>query len=238
MRIQYIIHADFELPGIIGEWARQNKFTENFCRPFAGESTPNPNDYDLLMLMGGSQSPLNIAESPYLADEISLIKKTIKAPIPILGFCLGAQLIGEAFGARTEQSPNKEVGAFPIMLTEEGWGDPLLKNLPEHFLVFHWHNDMPGITAEARILATSEGCPRQIIRYSPLIYGFQCHPELTKKNIEAMIEHCPSDLSPGKFIQSHEKLLNNNFMTINNTMIEILDNFIAATKVLDAIKTN
>ncbi len=234
MRIQYIIHADFELPGIIEEWAKKNKYTESFCRPFAGEKLPNPSEYDLLILMGGPQSPLSMSESPYLEEEILTIKKTIKAHIPILGFCLGAQLIGEALGARTERSPNKEVGVFPIELTEEGCKDPLLKNFPKEFLVVHWHNDMPGLTAEARILAKSKGCPRQIIRYSHLIYGFQCHPEPTKKNIEAMIEHCSNDLAPGKFVQSRKELLHNDFTAINKKMIQILDNFIASTKRLEA----
>ncbi len=238
MIIQYIIHADFELPGIIEVWAKQNQYKECFCRPFAGESLPNPNDYDLLILMGGPQSPLNMVESPYLKDEISLIKKTIKACIPVLGFCLGAQLIGEALGARTERSPHKEVGVFPIELTEEGFEDPILKNLPEYLSVVHWHNDMPGITAEAKILATSEGCPRQIIRYSPLIYGFQCHPEPTKKNIEAMIYHCPNDLAPGKFVQSREELLNNDFISINKIMIQIMDNLVASTKCIEAINNH
>lgn len=238
MRIQYIIHADFELPGIIEEWAKQNQFTESFCRPFAGERVPNPNVYDLLILMGGPQSLSNMTEAPYLKDEISLIKKTIKAHIPILGICLGAQLIGEALGARTEQSPHKEIGVFPIELTDEGCEEPLLKSLPKHFPVTHWHNDMPGLTAEAKILATSKGCPRQIIRYSPLIYGFQCHPEITRKSMEAMIKHCPNDLTPGKFIQSREELLNKDFTSINEKMIQILDNLIASTKCLEAIKTS
>lgn len=175
--------------------------------------------------MGGPQSPLNMAESPYLEDEIFLVKETIKAQIPVLGFCLGAQLIGEALDARTERSPYKEVGIFPIELTKEGFEDNLLRGLPQQFFVVHWHNDMPGITSEAKILATSKGCPRQIVRYSPLIYGFQCHPEPTKKNIEAMIHHCPSDLIPGKFIQSREELLKSDFATMNKMMMKIMDNF-------------
>lgn len=96
----------------------------------------------------------------------------------------------------------------------------------------HWHNDMPGMTAEAKILATSQGCPRQIIRYSPLVYGFQCHPEPMKNNIEAMIAHCPNDLTPGKFIQSSQELLANNFTEINNRMILILNNLVAAIRFL------
>ena len=180
MRIQYILHADFEGPGVIAKWAKQNQFRESTCRPFAGERIPTTSEYDLLILMGGPQSPLNIREAPYLADEIALIKDTVKCEIPVLGFCLGAQLIGEAFGACTERSPYKEVGVFPIELTDEGERDPLLKGLPNKFSVIHWHNDMPGLTAESKILAASKGCPRQIIRYSSLAYGLQCHPEPTK----------------------------------------------------------
>lgn len=224
MRIQYIIHADFELPGIIETWAKQNQFTQKFCRPFAGEQLPSPDSFDLLIVMGGPQSPLSIAESPYLEDEISFIKEAIKVQIPILGFCLGAQLIGEALGARTERSPNKEVGVFPIELTKEGCEDNLLKDLPKQFSVVHWHNDMPGLTKESKVLAASRGCPRQIVRYSPYIYGFQCHPEATKQNIEAMISNCPGDLTTGKYVQSAEEFLSHDFPAINNKMIQILDN--------------
>lgn len=90
MRIQYILHADFETPGIIQSWAKQNSFTEKFCRPFANETLPSPDVFDLLIVMGGPQSPLDIEKSPYLKDEIALIKKTLLLEMPILGFCLGA----------------------------------------------------------------------------------------------------------------------------------------------------
>lgn len=232
MRIQYIIHADFELPGIIETWAKQNQFTESFCSPFRGEKLPHPRDFDLIIVMGGPQSAGNTIESPYLADEIVLIKEAIEVGIPVLGICLGAQLIGEALGARTERSPYKEVGVFPIELTEEGRKDPLLKDLPKQFSVVHWHNDMPGITAEAKILATSKGCPRQIIRYSPLVYGFQCHPEITMKNMDAMLHHCQGDLMPGKFVQTKQELQNTDFGSINKLMIQILNNLLVLNGVI------
>lgn len=226
MKIQYIIHADFEMPGIIETWAKQNSFKENICRPFAGEKLPGIDQFDFLILMGGPQSPLNMKEAPYLQNEIDLIRKALKAEMPVLGFCLGAQLIGEAFGARTERSPYKEVGVFPIELTDEGLKDHLLQELPKTFPVVHWHNDMPGLTQEAKILAASQGCPRQIIRYSELAYGFQCHPEPTKSNIETMIHHCPNDLAPGKFVQTASELLAQDFNAINQKMIIILNNLI------------
>ena len=230
MKIQYILHADFETPGIIQSWAQENKFKEQFCRPYLGETVPNPTDFDLLIVMGGPQSPLNIEEAPYLSDEISLIKATIQLGTPILGFCLGAQLIGEALGAKTQRSPHKEVGVFPIELTEAGAEDALLKSLPMKFPIIHWHNDMPGLTADAKVLAFSEGCPRQIIRYMPFVYGFQCHPEPTKQNIESMIESCPNDLTPGEFVQPASEFLSSDFGKINKIMVTILNNFLNVWK--------
>lgn len=78
--------------------------------------------------MGGPQSPLALAKDPYLKDEIDLIKKAIHADKGVLGFCLGAQLIGEALGGRTESSPEKEIGVYPISLTSEGLQDDLFKD--------------------------------------------------------------------------------------------------------------
>ena len=224
MRIQYVLHADFEGPGIIEKWAKHNQYKEMTCRPFTGERIPSPKDFDLLILMGGPQSPLSIEEAPYLADEIVLIKETLKFGIPILGFCLGAQLIGEALGASTERSPHKEVGVFPIQLTAEGERDALLSGLPKTFPVIHWHNDMPGVPAGAEILAASNGCPRQIIRYFSHVYGFQCHPEITKENIKGIIKECPNDLVPGAFVQTAAEISNHDFAAINQMMLHILDN--------------
>jgi GMP synthase (glutamine-hydrolysing) len=85
---------------------------------------------------------------------------------------------------------------------------------------------MPGLTRDAKILATSEGCPRQIVRYTPLAYGFQCHPEPMKSNIETMIHHCSEDLVPGKFVQPAAELLKNDFGAINNHMLRILGNLL------------
>lgn len=93
---------------------------------------------------------------------------------------------------------------------------------------------MPGLTADAKILGFSKGCPRQIIRYLPHVYGFQCHPEPTKENVETMISYCPEDLKPGKFIQPIPEFLANDFDAINKIMIQILNNLLKTRK-LDAI---
>jgi GMP synthase (glutamine-hydrolysing) len=175
--------------------------------------------------MGGPQSACELDNDPYLYDEITLIKDAIAQNKKVLGFCLGAQLIGVALGAPAARSPEKEVGVFPIKLTPHASNDPLLAMLPEEFEVIHWHNDMPGLTATSEILAVSAGCPRQIIKYSSRLYGFQCHLEITREGIKDMIKACPNDLRPSLYTQSESELLGEDYSSINAHMIRILDIF-------------
>ncbi|MCH9610788.1 MAG: hypothetical protein S4CHLAM81_00820 [Chlamydiales bacterium] len=223
MKIQFILHANFEQPGIITSWAEQKGFETAYCRPFNGDSIPNVDTFDWLIVMGGPQSPLHLDKYPYLQSEMELIQKGIAAQKCILGICLGAQLIGQALGAQTEKSPHKEVGVFPIELTEAGKSDPLFKALNSTLPVVHWHGDMPGLTEESQLLATSKGCPRQIVRYNEHTIGLQCHFEPTQEDIAGMIKHCPEDLTPGSYIQSKEEFLASDFDTINGVMTHLLD---------------
>jgi GMP synthase (glutamine-hydrolysing) len=229
MKILFLIHSPFEMPGAIESWAAEKGYEQIYCSPYAGEKIPRSCDF--IVAMGGPQSPLALDKDPYLRDEIALLRDAMKARIPVLGFCLGAQLIGEALGARTERSPFKEVGVFPIELTEEGVRDPLLAKLPKNFLVSHWHNDMPGLTKDAAVLAKSAGCPRQIVRYSPLAYGFQCHPEITLQLAEGLVKNCPEDLAASKYVQSAQEILAHDFAAINRNMVQMLDHFLAAIEV-------
>ncbi len=227
MDILCLTHADFETPGVIETWAHENSHSFTICRPYRGEPPFAQQNFDCLIFMGGPQSPLELEKDPYLKDEIQLIQKAIQDDKLILGFCLGAQLIGEALGAKTERSPEKEIGVYPITLTEEGLCDPLLQGLPVQFPVIHWHNDMPGETKDSVILARSEGCPRQILRYGSKAYGFQCHLEITPDGIEDMIRACPNDLAPGRFTQDAATLRKQDYVTINKMMICLLDRFVA-----------
>jgi len=224
MKILCITHADFESPGIIESWAKNLNYNFKISRPYKNE--PLTKDFDILIIMGGPQSPIEIENDPYLKDEIALIKEAIANDKIILGFCLGAQLIGEAVGANTTKSPEKEIGVFPIKLTEAAKSDPLLFDFPDSFPVIHWHNDMPGETELSVVLAYSSGCPRQIVRYGKKLYGFQCHLEITLDGIEDMIQNCEQDLKPGRFIQTVENLRKQDYDTINKLMLKILDRMV------------
>ncbi len=227
MKIVCITHADFETPGVIQDWAAQHNHQFSIYKPYKGQSCKDVRDFDFLIIMGGPQSACELDKDPYLYDEIALIKYAIAENKLILGFCLGAQLIGQAYGAAAARSPEKEVGVLPIDLTQEGKTDPVFANVFATFDVIHWHNDMPGLTADAQILATSAGCPRQIIKYDKHVYGFQCHMEITKEGIATMIEACPDDLKPSKYTQTVQQLFAHDYDSINRGMIKILDRLIS-----------
>jgi GMP synthase (glutamine-hydrolysing) len=210
MKIICIQHVDFETPGVIETWAQEKRHSFHVLKPYQGDGFPDIQEYDFVISMGGPQSPREASHLSYLQAEIAFLKKAIDANKHVLGFCLGAQLIGEALGAKTLKSPEKEVGVFPITLTEEGEKDPLFHDFSHSFPVIHWHNDMPGKTPDSVLLAASEGCPIQAYRYGPRVYGLQFHMEITREGIQELILHASSDLAPSRFTQSKTELLQNN----------------------------
>jgi GMP synthase (glutamine-hydrolysing) len=223
MKILFVIHAAFERPGCIESWAKKHGHQTQEVNPYKGEKLPDIKDFDFLVVMGGPQSPLKIDKAPYLADEIKLIKQAVKEKKRILGVCLGAQLIGEALGAKTEQSPSREIGVYPIELLDGAKYDPIFQRFPESFDVMHWHSDMPGIPEGAVLLARSEGCPRQAFSYGDRIYGFQCHFELTQELVKGMIENCSDDLKAGTYVRTEKELMETEYSQINSKLENALD---------------
>ena len=223
MKILFVTHASFEQPGSIESWAKKHNHETQEVKPYNGEKLPAIDEYDMLVVMGGPQSPIEIDKSPYLKDEIDLIKQALKQKKRMVGVCLGAQLIAEALGAKTERSPNKEIGMYPVELLGDAAIDPVFSDFPAKFDVMHWHSDMPGIVDGINLLAKSEGCPRQIFRFGDRVYGFQCHFELTKELVEGMVKHCGSDMMAGKYVMTPDQLISLNYSKINAQMDKVLD---------------
>src|SRR3989344_3351309 len=218
MKLHIVMHESFETPAAIEVWAHKNKYVLTYTRLYQGDQFPQHCDFDFLIVMGGPQSPVTTIDQCAhfnVQQEIRFIQMAIEQNKILLGVCLGAQLIGEALGAKFSHSPNREIGVFPLTLTEDGKQDPIVGTFPEKFSVGHWHGDMPGLTPESKILAISEGCPRQIVRYSPKIYGFQCHFEFTPEAIEGMIENNAHELEEYKglpYIETADQLRSHNYI--------------------------
>lgn len=230
MRIHFIVHESFEAPGAYATWAQSRGHNITYSRVYQGELLPeSAKEIDFLIVMGGPQSPATTrAECPHFdaAAEISLITKCITANCAVLGVCLGSQLIGEALGASFDHSPEKEIGKFPIHLTHDGLANEKFAHFGDSLDVGHWHNDMPGLTPEAKIIAYSQGCPRQIVEYSKRIYGFQCHMEFNKEVIELLIANADptlETLSQHRFVQQAEALRQNDYSDMNAKLFVFLD---------------
>lgn len=234
MHIHFIIHEHFEAPGAYEVWGKSRGCSMSYSRVYQGDPLPEDlQSTDLLIIMGGPQSPATtLKECPWFdaQAEIRLIGRAIETGKTVIGVCLGSQLIGEALGAAFCHSPEKEIGKFPVRLTEAGKANPLFEDFGHELNVGHWHNDMPGLTPQAKVLAYSEGCPRQIVQYGERVYGFQCHMELTPEVVELLIEHSQNDLRRAaefRFVETAEKLRSHDYREMNQVLFSFLDKLAA-----------
>ncbi|HSE83825.1 MAG TPA: gamma-glutamyl-gamma-aminobutyrate hydrolase family protein [Thermodesulfobacteriota bacterium] len=139
--------------------------------------------YDGLVILGG---PMNVYETdkyPFLEMEDRLIKETIERQMPVLGICLGAQLIAKALGAGVTKNREKEIGWYPLKISEEARGDELFKYLNKEETVFQWHGDTFEIPKGAVHLAESPLCKNQAFRFGSNVYALQFHIEVTPQMI-------------------------------------------------------
>lgn len=232
MRVHFVLHETFEVPGAYLKWAQERGHQVTMTKVYENEALPETVDeIDFLIVMGGPQSPDEDWEAfPYYAPqaEIELIQKAMKADRYIVGVCLGAQLLSVAYGARYEHSPEREIGVYPVNLTPEGLADPHVSLLGANFDSGHWHGDMPGLTKDAVVLATSQGCPRQIIRFSPKHYAFQAHLEFDPDAVNLLIAADGEDVLEEQsqkllFVQKPEAIRAYNYQEMNTKLYAFLD---------------
>ncbi|WP_341644189.1 type 1 glutamine amidotransferase [Thauera sp. SDU_THAU2] len=235
MKIHFVVHESFEAPGAYEIWVKARGHQASYSRVHEHEPLPQSiDDIDLLVVMGGPQSPSTTREEcPHFDSkaEQALIARCAAAGKAVIGVCLGAQLMGEALGARCEHSPEKEIGKFPITLTAKGKANDKFAHFGDTLEVGHWHSDMPGLTERATIIAYSEGCPRQIIEYGDLVYGFQCHMEFTPEVIELLIAASEPELATltaHRFVQQPEALRANDYGDMNQKLFGFLDELMRA----------
>jgi len=206
MRLHVLQHVPFEGLGIIEAWARWKGFYITTTRLWLNESLPDPSEFEWLVIMGGPMSVHDEKEYPWLVAEKVLIRESIRHDKTILGICLGGQLVAQALGATVRENPHKEIGWFPVTLTQSARDLPLFKNLPQWFAAFHWHGETFDIPPGAVHAATSQACPNQAFVYGEKIVGLQFHLECTQMAVEAMLASGGHDLDTAPFIQSTERI--------------------------------
>jgi GMP synthase-like glutamine amidotransferase len=140
-----------------------------------------------LVFMGGPMCAND--DLPFLRRELELIRNAVQLGIPVLGICLGSQLIAKALGVTVYKSAVPEIGWFEIHLTEAGLSDAVFARIEGPVPVFHWHEDTFELPSGAELLATAPACRNQAFRLGRNVYGLQFHPEMTPEMIEDWQQH-------------------------------------------------
>ncbi len=141
---------------------------------FASES------YQALIILGGPMS----ANDAEMTPELALIERALRDNVPLLGICLGSQLIAKALGARVYRNSALEIGWEPVFFTDSARINPVFGQIPSPSTFFHWHGETFDLPRGAEWLAWSEKTPHQAYRYGSKVYGLQFHPEVTAEMIE------------------------------------------------------
>lgn len=178
-------HVAYEILGTLDPLLRNAGFRikyVNFER--YPDAEPSLEGYEGLIVLGG---PMNVDEAsdyPFLETEVRLIKDAMERGFPILGICLGSQLLAKALGAKVKKNPEKEIGWYDLSPTEDGTSDPLLSTFSGVEKIFQWHGDTFELPEGAVLLASSPLCSNQAFRLGENIYGFQFHLEVDEPMIE------------------------------------------------------
>jgi GMP synthase-like glutamine amidotransferase len=227
MRVHVLQHVWFEELGSIAAWleARQAKIT--YTRFFEEQNLPALHSIDALIILGGPMSANDEDVLPWLVQEKQFIRDAVARGIPILGVCLGAQLIASAMGASVYRNPVKEIGWYPVRAIPT---PPGYLRLPEECIAFHWHGETFDLPAGAVHLAKSDGCSNQAFQLDRNVICFQFHLETTIESASALLENCRDDIVPGAYIQSEMELRAvplSSYQAINAVMNEVLSYLIA-----------
>ncbi|WP_438432774.1 type 1 glutamine amidotransferase [Gorillibacterium sp. sgz500922] len=208
MKLHYLQHIPLETPGSLLEWAKEAGHTMTRTLFSACEPLPEHAEVDGLIVMGG---PMNIYEEeayPWLRAEKAFIRQTIEQHKPVLGICLGSQLIADAIGGKVTANPEPEIGWWPIEWKADALNHPLFARFPRQATVFHWHFDtFSELPPEARVLASSAACGRQAFVYGDRVVGLQFHLENTPELLKGYVEAARSDWPAGPYIQQPEEMI-------------------------------
>jgi GMP synthase-like glutamine amidotransferase len=202
MNVHCLLHAPFEGPGLVAGWAAARGHKLALTRLYEGAALPEPGSVDFLVVMGGPMNVFEYRVYPWLRTEKSYLGRTIDRGQPVLGVCLGAQLIADVLGASVYQNPEKEIGWFPVQWRASREADRLLGDHDAESVAFHWHGDTFDLPPDSEWLAESAACRHQAFIFRRRVAGLQFHLEVTATEVEQMLLHCAQDLTVGRFIQT------------------------------------
>lgn len=193
MRVLSVIHGPDAHAGIFAEAVRDAGH-ELHQASYALEQPPSRPvaAYDAAMVFGGSMNTHEEDAHPWLRPEREAIRELLDAEVPLLGVCLGSQLIAQVAGAGVHRSSTPEIGWYEVELAPEAADDPIFAALPERFTAFQWHSYRSALPADGVELARND-VSLQAYRIGSSVWGIQFHAEVTRQIVETWISHSRTD---------------------------------------------
>ena len=179
-------HVRPEPPATIAEALDNHEVSHRTVRLFRDEPVPGTLDADGLVVMGGPMGVADRHDHPHLKAELNLIEQALQDDRPVLGVCLGSQLLAHVLGAEVRMGRQTEIGWDEVRLTSAAADDPLFQGLEDPFVAFHWHGDLFSLPDGATHLARTSQTEHQAFRYGDSAYGLLFHLEVTPKTVAWM----------------------------------------------------
>jgi len=207
--ILIIQHLKLEGPGTLGKFFKNTSWDVHLLdlsqpqglielkdRARSGDFS----DLEGVVVFGG---PMNVYETekyPFLQEETDFLRALINEEVPVLGICLGAQLLAKALGAKVKKCRSREIGFSRVFLTQSSKDDPLFRGLDSRLDVFQWHEDTFERPKEAQLLVEGQVCKNQAVRFSTYAWGLQFHPEMNLEMLKKWCKHYPIDVNKAKML--------------------------------------
>ena len=185
-RVLTIINIADDPTGYIGEILEHHGIAYDIIDA-ESQPIPNPATYDAMVVFGGPQNANEDEKYPYFVQEKAVLRTAVEQSIPVLGICLGGQMLASVLGGTVRKHTITEIGFSEVQCTEEGRHDPLYEGLGRVQLVYQWHEDTFDIPLGAVRLATSDKTENQAFRYGQNAYGIQYHIELTPTMLDTWL---------------------------------------------------
>ena len=205
MKILVVQHVSYESSGILSPYFRELGHRVSTLRLYEKTARFSRDLFnnDLFVFVGGPMSVNDEKGYPFLRHENLFIQDLTSKKKAILGVCLGSQLVAKALGARIYRAPEKEIGWYPVNLTQEGLQDTCFKPLGlepgKRLRVFHWHGETFDLPKKAVRLASSSVCPNQAFKYNDRTYAVQFHLEMNRILIKRWLDHGGNEIEQNGF---------------------------------------
>lgn len=233
MKIHYFEHVAYEGLDRIAAWTQARHHQMSVTRFHAGDALPSVQSYDALIVMGGPMGVYEADRYPWMKPEIAAIAAAIHAGKPVLGICLGSQLIAAALGAKVYPHTEKEIGWWPVEFLPKAAESPL-RVFGSQATMFHWHGDTFDLPSGAELLASSAACRHQAYRWKEHVLALQCHPEVSAETITRWVQEAGGLKDRGPFVMTETEMMRQAphvLPALEKSLFAMLDYFFTAKAV-------